>query len=203
MLEYGVSARGTLGLVAAARALALLRGRDYVLPHDVSDIAADVLAHRLVLSFDAVADGRRPAGDVQVGSDPRARCPRPQARARATRRRRRRMTACRGSTPASFRRLDLTVRRRLDGLLHGDHAGFRLGPGSEAEELTRYRPGHDVRRIDWNVTARAREPQVWLTQAEHELDTWLLLDQTASMAFGTATAEKADLAVTVPPPSVC
>ena len=96
-----------------------------------------------------------------------------------------------------FRGLDLTVQRRLDGLLHGDHAGLRLGAGSEAEELARYQPGHDVRRIDWKVTARAREPHVWLTRAEHELDTWLLLDRTPSMAFGTAAAEKTDLASTV------
>lgn len=97
----------------------------------------------------------------------------------------------------SFRGLDLTVRRRLDGLLHGDHTGLRLGPGSEAEELTRYQPGHDVRRIDWKVTARAREPYLWRTRAEHELDTWLLLDQTPSMAFGTTTAERGELATTV------
>ena len=58
-----------------------------------------------------------------------------------------------GSRP-SLKGLDLTVQRRLDGLLHGDHAGVRLGPGSEPEELARYQPGHDVRRIDWNVTAR-------------------------------------------------
>ena len=50
----------TLGLVAAARALALLRGRDYVLPRDVADVAGDVMAHRLVLSFDAVAEGVDP-----------------------------------------------------------------------------------------------------------------------------------------------
>jgi MoxR-like ATPase len=56
-LAYGASPRATLGLVAAGRALALLRGRDYVLPNDILDIAPDVLAHRLVLSFDAVADG--------------------------------------------------------------------------------------------------------------------------------------------------
>jgi MoxR-like ATPase len=56
-LAYGASPRATLGLVAAARALALLRGREYVLPADVTDLAVDVLAHRLVLSFDAVADG--------------------------------------------------------------------------------------------------------------------------------------------------
>ena len=68
----------------------------------------------------------------------------------------------------SFRGLDLTVRRRLDGLLHGEYGGVRLGPGSDAEELARYQPGHDVRRIDWKVTARARQPHLWLTQAQHE-----------------------------------
>ena len=56
-LAYGAGPRGSLGLVAAARALALLRGRDYALPGDVHDVAEDVLAHRLVLSFDALADG--------------------------------------------------------------------------------------------------------------------------------------------------
>jgi MoxR-like ATPase len=56
-LAYGASPRATLGLVAAARALALLRGREYVLPNDITDLAVDVLSHRLVLSFDAVADG--------------------------------------------------------------------------------------------------------------------------------------------------
>ena len=56
LLEFGVSPRATLGLVAAARALALLRGRDYVLPGDVADVAPDVMAHRLVPSFDAIAD---------------------------------------------------------------------------------------------------------------------------------------------------
>nr|WP_269330276.1 AAA family ATPase [Kineosporia babensis] len=60
VLEHGVSPRGTLGLVAAARALALLRGRDYVLPSDIGDLAQDVLAHRLVLTFDALADGVLP-----------------------------------------------------------------------------------------------------------------------------------------------
>jgi uncharacterized protein (DUF58 family) len=93
-----------------------------------------------------------------------------------------------------FARLDLTVGRRLDGLLSGDHQGLRLGPGSDPEEVTRYQPGHDVRRIDWNATARSAEPQVWLTRAEHELDTWVLLDATPSMAFGTAEVEKGDLA---------
>jgi MoxR-like ATPase len=56
-VSYGASPRASLGLIAAGRALALLRGRDYVLPQDVLDIADDVLAHRLVLSYDAIADG--------------------------------------------------------------------------------------------------------------------------------------------------
>ena len=57
MLAYGASPRATLGLVAAARALALLRGRTYVLPQDVYDVAPEVLRHRLVLTYEALADG--------------------------------------------------------------------------------------------------------------------------------------------------
>jgi MoxR-like ATPase len=56
-IAYGASPRASLGLIAAGRALALLRGRDYVLPQDVLDVAIDVLPHRLVLSYDAIADG--------------------------------------------------------------------------------------------------------------------------------------------------
>jgi len=56
-IDYGASPRASLGLIAGARALALLRGRDYVLPQDVVDVAPDVLRHRLVLSYEALADG--------------------------------------------------------------------------------------------------------------------------------------------------
>ncbi|MEO3868183.1 AAA family ATPase [Nonomuraea sp. B12E4] len=59
-VEIGVSPRATLGLVAAGRALALLRGRDYLLPDDVRDVAVDVMSHRLMLTFDALADGVDP-----------------------------------------------------------------------------------------------------------------------------------------------
>lgn len=55
-LAYGASPRATLGIIAAARALALLRGRDYVVPQDITAIIPDVLRHRLVLSYDALAD---------------------------------------------------------------------------------------------------------------------------------------------------
>ncbi|WP_372907238.1 AAA family ATPase [Saccharopolyspora indica] len=56
-VSYGASPRASLGIIAAARALALVRGRDYVLPQDVVDVVPDVLRHRLVLSYDALADG--------------------------------------------------------------------------------------------------------------------------------------------------
>jgi MoxR-like ATPase len=57
LLAYGASPRASIGLVVAGRALALIRGRSHLLPQDVYDVAYDVLNHRLVLSFDAVADG--------------------------------------------------------------------------------------------------------------------------------------------------
>ncbi|MCP2251555.1 MoxR-like ATPase [Prauserella aidingensis] len=56
-VSYGASPRASLGIISAARALALVRGRDYVLPQDIVDVAGDVLRHRLVLSYDALADG--------------------------------------------------------------------------------------------------------------------------------------------------
>jgi MoxR-like ATPase len=63
LIQYGASPRASLGIVRASRALALLRGRDYALPQDVQDIAPDILRHRLVLSYDALADDI-PADDI-------------------------------------------------------------------------------------------------------------------------------------------
>ncbi len=60
LIQFGASPRASLGLVQAARALALLRGRTHVAHHDVRDLAADVLRHRLVLSYDALADRVEP-----------------------------------------------------------------------------------------------------------------------------------------------
>lgn len=103
------------------------------------------------------------------------------------------------SPEAVFDALEIAVRRRLPGRLHGDKRGLRLGSGSDPEEVVRYRPGEDdVRRIDWNVTARAAgEPYVWRPLAEHELETWVLVDDTASMAFGTVALEKRHVAAGV------
>ncbi|MET8337997.1 AAA family ATPase [Streptosporangium canum] len=64
-IEIGVSPRATLGLVAAGRGLALLRGRDYLLPDDIRDVAVDVMSHRLMLTFDALADGVDPEDVVR------------------------------------------------------------------------------------------------------------------------------------------
>ena len=81
---------------------------------------------------------------------------------------------------------------------HGDHLGFGLGPGSEPADARVYQPGQDdVRRIDWNVTARTGEVHVRDLVADRELTTWALVDATASMDFGTALMEKRDLAAAV------
>ena len=107
--------------------------------------------------------------------------------------------ATRARTPEGvFESLDLAVRRALPGRLQGDRRGLRLGAGSEPEEVVRYRPGEDdVRRIDWNVTARVGDPHVWRPRADHELESWVLLDDSPSMAFGTDQLEKRDLAAGV------
>lgn len=100
-----------------------------------------------------------------------------------------------GSTREVLRRLELDVTRRLDGLLHGDHRGLVPGHGTELGETRRYAPGDDVRRIDWNVTARLTEPHIRQTIAERELQTWVVVDRSARLDFGTANCEKRDLAL--------
>lgn len=97
-------------------------------------------------------------------------------------------------TSVPIARLELTVVRRLDGLLQGDHAGLLPGHGSETGEARPYDAGDDTRRIDWSVTARTGEPHVRDTVADHELELWLVLDTSASLEFGTEEMTKADLA---------
>jgi uncharacterized protein (DUF58 family) len=96
---------------------------------------------------------------------------------------------------ATLRHLELTITRRLDGLLQGDHQGLVPGPGSEPGEGREYQPGDDVRRIDWNLTARTTVTHVRETVADRELETWAVVDQSASLDFGTAMCEKRDLAL--------
>ena len=96
-------------------------------------------------------------------------------------------------TEALLRRLELTVTRRLDGLLLGEHLGLLPGLGSEKAESREYRAGDDVRRMDWAVTARTTVPHVHDLVADRELETWVLADLSASMEFGTEGGEKRDL----------
>src|SRR4051794_10221004 len=98
-----------------------------------------------------------------------------------------------GSAEPLLRRLELAVRNRLDGLLQGNYLGLVPGPGSEAGESRLYLPGDDVRRMDWPVTARTMTPHVRQTIADRELETWLVLDLSPSMDFGTALSEKREL----------
>ncbi|BCJ77606.1 hypothetical protein CS0771_71500 [Catellatospora sp. IY07-71] len=101
--------------------------------------------------------------------------------------------AARGGGEAALRRLQLLVNRRLDGLLQGDYLGLLPGAGSEAGESREYRAGDDVRRMDWPVTARTTVPHVRLTVADRELETWLAVDLSPSLDFGTARLLKRDL----------
>ena len=95
---------------------------------------------------------------------------------------------------AVLRGLDLTVRRRLDGLVPGDQRTPAVGVGTELAQVRAYRPGDDVRQIDWNATARTGEPHVRVHVAERSVTTWLMLDLSPSLAFGTADRLKVDVA---------
>ncbi|HET7032613.1 MAG TPA: DUF58 domain-containing protein [Casimicrobiaceae bacterium] len=100
-------------------------------------------------------------------------------------------TPSRSSTPeAILRRLEWTVIRRLDGVLHGDYRTLFRGYGLDFADLREYAYGDDVRHIDWNVTARLQTPYVREYYEEREVAAWFLLDLSASVDFGSLKLRK-------------
>lgn len=94
---------------------------------------------------------------------------------------------------AVLRRLEWTVIRRLDGRSQGDFRTTFRGSGIDVRDVREYEVGDDVRHIDWNVTARMQTPYIRETIADRELETWMLIDRSPRLDFGTASCEKRDL----------
>jgi uncharacterized protein (DUF58 family) len=95
---------------------------------------------------------------------------------------------------AAVEALDLVVARRAAGALPGDRRAAGIGAGTELAQLRPYQIGDDVRQIDASATARTGIPHVRLQVPERVLTTWLVLDLSPSMAFGTARRLKSDVA---------
>ena len=89
-----------------------------------------------------------------------------------------------------LRRLEWTVIRRLDGLLHGDYRTLFRGYGLDLADLREYQYHDDVRHIDWNVTARLQTPYVREFNEEREVAAWFLLDLSPSVDFGSEQVKK-------------
>jgi len=94
-----------------------------------------------------------------------------------------------------LRRLEWTVIRRLDGLLHGDYRTLFRGFGLDLADLREYQYHDDVRHIDWNVTARMQTPYVREYNEDREVTAWFLLDLSPSIDFGSHEIKKRSLAV--------
>jgi uncharacterized protein (DUF58 family) len=94
-----------------------------------------------------------------------------------------------------LRKLEFRVLRRLDGFLFGDYTGFFYGPSLNLAEVREYQPGDEVRRIDWNVTARTGKIHIRQYREEKEVTVWLVVDLSASMRFGTRRVLKAEEAL--------
>jgi len=93
-----------------------------------------------------------------------------------------------------LRRLEWTVLRRLDGLLHGDYRSLFRGEGMDLADLREYQYADDVRHIDWNVTARLQVPHVREYHEDREMAAWFVLDLSGSVDFGSGAAKKLAIA---------
>jgi uncharacterized protein (DUF58 family) len=91
---------------------------------------------------------------------------------------------------ALLHRIDWSVLRRLDGHVQGDHRTTFLGAGLDVTDVREHQPDDDVRRIDWNVTARMDTPFVREFEEDRDLTAWFLVDRSASMQFGHADRAK-------------
>jgi uncharacterized protein (DUF58 family) len=100
------------------------------------------------------------------------------------------MSATTTTPEALLQRLEWTVLRRLDGLLHGDYRTLFRGHGVDLADLREYQFSDDVRHIDWNVTARLQTPHVRVYNEERETSAWFLLDLTSSLDFGSGAVKK-------------
>lgn len=96
-----------------------------------------------------------------------------------------------------LRHLELTVTRRLDGLVRGSYPSPQRGPGTAPDTTRLYEPGDDVRYMDWAVTARTGEPHVRDPEAERELECWIVIDTPARLSTGSGTVTKKHLLVDV------
>jgi uncharacterized protein (DUF58 family) len=94
-----------------------------------------------------------------------------------------------------LRRLEFTVIRKLDGFFFGDYTGLFYGPSLDLAEVREYQPGDEVRRMDWNVTARTGKLHVRQYREEREITAWVVVDLSRSMNFGTRKKLKRDLAL--------
>ncbi len=99
-----------------------------------------------------------------------------------------------GSAPDPERilaRIEWTVLRRLDGLLHGNYRTLFRGFGLDLADLREYQYHDDVRHIDWNVTARLQMPYVRQYNEDREVNVWFLLDLSPSVDFGSGRMKRA------------
>lgn len=96
-----------------------------------------------------------------------------------------------------LQRLEWTVLKRLDGQLQGDYRSLFRGTGLVLADLREYQVHDDVRHIDWNVTARMQTPYVREHQEDREIAAWFVLDLSASVAFGSGSTSKRELACSI------
>jgi uncharacterized protein (DUF58 family) len=94
-------------------------------------------------------------------------------------------------------RIQIVANRSVDDLMSGQYKSVFRGRGMEFDEVREYQPGDDVRSIDWNVTARTGVPFIKRFCEERELTVMLLVDVSASGAFGSGSQSKLDLVVEV------
>ncbi len=154
-------------MLALARVTAFMHGRTWVLPEDVKEIFCDTARHRIARTVRAQAEERRGRRDPQRAAAGGADSMIPE------------------HVMHELRYIEVYTAKKIRNQRVGAYQSPLRGPGFDFDEHQPYRPGDDVRRIDWNVTARMDAPFVRHTHAERELNVMIAMDVSRSMELGS------------------
>lgn len=181
LVRLGASPRASIALTRIGQANALMQGRDYVIPEDVKAFTHEVLRHRILLTFEALARRRHQRSGRGLDRSGGSRSMIDAIRSE---------DPIRSKIEALGTTLSLPTVRKALGVLEGAHASDKRFGADDVMDIRIYEPGDEAKRIDWKTSARVGRPMVVQRERPSTSRAWLLLDVGQEMTGTCVSGEQ-------------